>query len=115
VSFIGGSREVTDRGRAIHWVIAGGESGPGARPMHPDWARSLRDQCQAAGVSYFFKQWGAWGPQPVGDWDKKDILWLDDVNVWRVGKKAAGRILDGRTWDEMPNVQPATVPVTVAI
>jgi protein gp37 len=44
----------------IHWVICGGESGPGARPMHPDWARSLRDQCQAAGVAFFFKQWGNW-------------------------------------------------------
>lgn len=46
------------------WVIAGGESGPGARPMHPDWARSLRDQCAAAGVPFFFKQWGAWKPVP---------------------------------------------------
>lgn len=45
-------------------MIAGGESGPGARPMHPDWARSLRDQCQTAGVPFFFKQWGAWGPAP---------------------------------------------------
>lgn len=47
---------------AIDWVVAGGESGDGARPMHPDWARSLRDQCQAAGVPYFFKQWGEWAP-----------------------------------------------------
>lgn len=49
-------------GRKLDWVIIGGESGPGARPMHPDWARSLRDQCQAAGVPFFFKQWGEWGP-----------------------------------------------------
>jgi len=65
---------------AIQWVIVGGESGPGARPMHPDWVRSIRDQCQAAGVPFFFKQWGG-----------KD-------------KAAAGRMLDGRTWDEMPEV-----------
>lgn len=87
----------------IHWVIAGGESGPNARPMHPDWARSLRNQCAAAGVAFHFKQYGAWGPQPVGDWDKTGIHHFDDgVNVWRVGKKAAGRLLDGRTWDELP-------------
>lgn len=67
-------------GRAgLNWVIVGGESGPGARPMHPAWVRSIRDQCQAAGVPYFFKQWGG-----------------------QVSKKAAGRLLDGRTWDEMP-------------
>lgn len=47
----------------IHWVVCGGESGPGARPMHPNWARSIRDQCQAAGVPFLFKQWGAWLPE----------------------------------------------------
>lgn len=62
----------------IGWVIAGGESGPGARPMQPQWPAQLRDVCQAAGVPYFFKQWG--GPTP----------------------KAGGRLLAGRTWDEMP-------------
>lgn len=65
----------------VDWVIVGGESGPGARPMHPDWARSLRDQCVAAGVPYFFKQWGG------------------------VDKKSTGRIIDGRTWDEFPVVK----------
>lgn len=74
----------------IHWVICGGESGPGARPMHPDWARSLRDQCQAAGVPFHFKQWGAWCPG-----DQVDELVLRS-------KKQAGRLLDGRTWDELP-------------
>jgi protein gp37 len=54
-----------ERFRYIDWVIVGGESGPNARPMHPDWARSLRDQCQAAGVPFMFKQWGEWGP----DWE----------------------------------------------
>jgi protein gp37 len=72
---------------SIHWVICGGESGPGARPMNPDWAQSLRDQCASAEVPFFFKQWGAWSP--YGD---------------RVGKKKAGRILDGSTYDQFPGV-----------
>lgn len=71
--------------RDIHWVIVGGESGPGARRMDPQWARDVRKQCKKHGVPFFFKQWGAFNP--AGD---------------RVGKKAAGRILDGKTWDEMP-------------
>ncbi len=89
----------------LDWVIVGGESGPGARPMHPDWARSIRDQCQAASVPFHFKQWGAWS------W-RMDDPWPDDVDGvlgkgrgWvraRVGKRAAGRELDGRTWDEYP-------------
>jgi protein gp37 len=69
-----GPLDLTD----IHWVIAGGESGAGARPMEASWVRSVRDQCQAQGVAFFFKQWGG------------------------RNKKAAGRTLDGRTWDEMP-------------
>ena len=69
----------------IGWVIVGGESGPGARPMRIDWALSVRDQCTAAGVPFFFKQWGA----------------HDEAGVRR-GKKAAGRVLDGRTWDQLP-------------
>lgn len=72
----------------IDWLIAGGESGPGARPMHPDWARSIRDQCQAAGVAFHFKQWGEWTP-----------------HMHRVGKKAAGRLLDGCEWNEFPMCQ----------
>jgi len=55
-------------------VIAGGESGPGARPMHPDWARGLRDQCKAAGVAYFFKQWGRWAPGSFIDFEKNIVL-----------------------------------------
>jgi len=62
----------------VGWVIAGGESGPHARPMHPDWPRHLRDLCQATGVAFFFKQWGGRTP------------------------KAGGRLLDGRTWDQLP-------------
>jgi protein gp37 len=67
----------------IDWVIVGGESGQGARPMHPDWVRDLRDRCVAAGVPFFFKQWGGRTP------------------------KAGGRELDGRTWDEYPSMVPA--------
>jgi protein gp37 len=101
------------------WVIVGGESGPGARPMHPDWARSIRDQCVTARVPFFFKQWGEWLPidQPWKQDSPKNLgkneRWMNlagghgfhGENVWRmrrVGKKAAGRELDGRTWDEMP-------------
>lgn len=69
----------------IHWVICGGESGSYARPMHPDWARSLRDQCQAAGVPFLFKQWGE-----------------HDHCGKRVGKAKAGRMLNGREWNQFP-------------
>jgi protein gp37 len=82
----------------IHWVIVGGESGPNARPMHPQWARDIRDQCQAAGVPFFFKQWGEWAP----------IYGDVDHNSWpmkRVGKKAAGRLLDGQEWSQFPVVE----------
>jgi protein gp37 len=72
----------------IHWVIVGGESGPGARPMNPAWVESIRDQCNEANVPFFFKQWGTYGPR--------------DGKIERLGKKAAGRLLDGRTWDEFP-------------
>jgi len=98
---------------AVDWVICGGESGPGARPMHPDWVRSLRDQCAAAGVSFFFKQWGEWAPMmdsvdPVDVVDSVDTvvavergIYVESLGdsapqgVQRVGKKAAGRVLDG--------------------
>ena len=69
----------------IQWVIVGGESGPDARPMRPEWALSVRDQCEAAGVAFLFKQWGAWGPDGV-----------------RRDKKANGRLLAGQSWDERP-------------
>lgn len=77
-------------GPRLDWVIVGGESGPGARPMQPEWARSIRDQCTAAGVPFFFKQWGEFHPFPAG-------------GVERVGKRAAGRLLDGREWSGMPS------------
>lgn len=77
----------------LDWIVVGGESGPGARPMHPDWAREIRDQCVAAGVPFHFKQWGAW---------KLDSVTDNTEGYLRVGKKEAGRELDGRTWDEFP-------------
>jgi protein gp37 len=88
---------------AVDWVIVGGESGPGARPMRPDWARSLRDQCEAAGVPFLFKQWGEYGPASEGFARNGDVIHEDGVWSVRVGKKAAGRLLDGRTWDQVPS------------
>jgi protein gp37 len=93
--------------RGIDWVICGGESGPGARPMHPDWARSLRDQCQAAGVPFFFKQWGEWLPAGCDGAVRQghaEELNCSDEPV-RVGKKAAGALLEGREWKEFPTCQ----------
>lgn len=89
------------RRNGVEWVIAGGESGHHARPMHQDWARSLRDQCQAAGVAYHFKQWGEWYPDNKGIYAARSMHFGDTV-IHYLGKKAAGRVLDGRTWDEFP-------------
>lgn len=94
------------RPRLIDWVIVGGESGPGARPMSPRWARDLRDQCVAARVPLHFKQWGEWAPSEDHPLVKESLPWApsDCHGVVRVGKKAAGRVLDGRTWDEFPQL-----------
>lgn len=99
----------------LDWVIVGGESGPDARPMHPDWARSVRDQCAAAGVPFLYKQWGCWAPSET---------WPDDVVIpsgttyylssasddrhamWNVSKKAAGRTLDGALHNGFPEASP---------
>lgn len=110
----------------IDWVIAGGESGTGARPMHPYWARSLRDQCAAAGTPFFFKQWGEWAPgenasrpatrtEQAASWDHgrwfyesitakmSEEMHRDyEPDVFRFGKTAAGRLLDGALHDGMP-------------
>ena len=90
---------------AIHWVIVGGESGPHARPMHPTWARSLREQCIAANVPFFFKQWGEFRPDGNGISARVRArhLWSDGEVSVLIGKKAAGRMLDGRTWDAFPD------------
>jgi len=97
----------------IHWVIVGGESGHGARPMHPMWARSLRDQCQAAGVPFFFKQHGEWSPADEAGWfaasgDESKVRAIGERGqaalMHKLGKKAAGRLLDGREWSEFPAI-----------
>lgn len=88
----------------IDWVIVGGESGQNARPCRPDWVRSIRDECQAAGVPFLFKQWGEWYPLYSADEadNYPDAQMTDDHRFVRIGKKRAGRLLDGRTWDEFP-------------
>jgi protein gp37 len=117
----------------LDWVVPGGESGADARPMHPNWARSLRDQSVAAGVPFLFKQWGEWSPEDGGPIalnrialfnegdngdeaiyirdleDERKENWAeyqtsDDVFMYHVGKKAAGRMLDGREWNEYPDI-----------
>ncbi|KKL83710.1 hypothetical protein LCGC14_1971980, partial [marine sediment metagenome] len=122
-------RDITAR---VDWVICGGESGPGARPMRPDWARSVRDQCKAAGVPFFFKQWGAW--LPLGQGGSAAGSWIDNSRktkggepiykvtdgydnligygisyhfepegtCYRIGKKKAGSLLDGKQHKEYP-------------
>ena len=107
----------------LDWVIVGGESGPHARPMHPDWARSIRDQCVAAGVPFFFKQWGEFVPAEMAPPMSRPVVVLSDGRLLegsrvlddpcdaaaeimvRVGKKAAGRTLDGREWSEFPGAE----------
>lgn len=122
-----------ERGKSgLDWIIAGGESGPGARPMHPDWVRSLRDQCADAGVAFFFKQWGEWEPHtPKADGDLggdvrrgtvqivqpggEDLVEVAELTggrstlpgaryMRRVGKKAAGHMLDGIAHRAFPEV-----------
>lgn len=108
----------------LHLLIAGGESGPGARPSHPDWFRSARDQAVAAGVAFHFKQWGEYRrmeaqPQPAcpasgrsasGIYQSYLSKTMDDGTVMeKAGKKIAGRLLDGALWDEMP-VTPEVQP-----
>lgn len=96
----------SERPEPIQWVICGGESGPGARPMHPDWARSLRDQCAAAHVPFFFKQWGEWWPAGSRIIEGKEMVMMGGEAFYRSGKRAAGRLLDGREYNEFPEVRP---------
>lgn len=96
----------------LDWVIVGGESGPGAVPMRPEWVRGIRDQCEAAGVPFFFKQWGNWMEcGPGAQWDCSGCLPRESSDVIHVGngrwlermqKNLTGRLLDGREWNEMP-------------
>lgn len=114
--------------QGLNWVIVGGETGPKARPMHPDWVRSVRDQCQKAGTPFFFKQWGRWSPY-VDSWSVSDIIksktetkvvdksgavynayeggflsWVDKgcKTVYRVGRKPAPNLLDGKQYHNWP-------------
>jgi protein gp37 len=112
----------------LDWIIVGGESGKSARPMHPDWARILRDACAEAGVAFFFKQWGEWAPGEANSLRKTLAVdgahWFDDrwdfvritaaegaemhcddePDVWKVGKRHSGRLLDGVEHNAMPEV-----------
>lgn len=98
------TREDALRRSGIHWIIVGGESGPNARPMHPDWARSLRDQCTSAGTPFQFKQWGEWRPAPEIEEASGSLFHQFHDGTWmqRDGKKAAGRLLDGVQHDGAP-------------
>jgi protein gp37 len=98
---------------SLDWVILGGESGPGARPMSPLWARVVRNQCAGAGVPFFFKQWGEWAPVTEIGFGGREHLQqhtFSDGNGFgtqmiRVGKTAAGHLLDGQEWRQMPEVR----------
>lgn len=87
----------------IQWVIAGGESGPKARPAHPNWFRSIRDQCADAGVPFFFKQWGEFASVSEVEGFGRHFVFQDGATVRRVGKIAAGRTLDGALHDDYPS------------
>lgn len=93
----------------IHWVICGGESGPGARPMHPAWARSIREQCEPAGVAFFFKQWGNWLPEHQDLARDRDApateihTFADGQRTFRMGKLTTGRLLDGQEHNAFPS------------
>jgi protein gp37 len=91
--------------KSIDWVITGGESGPRARPSSPSWFRSLLNECMAADIPFHFKQWGDWGPGQGLNLAKARIAAAEDgTTMLRIGKRAAGRILDGSTWDGLPRV-----------
>ena len=99
--------------KGIHWVICGGESGHGARPMHPDWVRSIRNQCKDANIPFFFKQWGEYLPygtktdvlmNQFGETDFSKHQRGNYIGFAKVGKKQAGALLDGKEYREMPKI-----------
>jgi len=104
--------DLEEFGQHIDGVIVGGESGPGARPMCPDWVRSIRDQCVAAGVPFYFKQWGEWLPvhqrtkeqfeiNTCNFWPKR-VTDIEGERFFRFTKKKAGHLLDGKEWKQLP-------------
>jgi protein gp37 len=90
--------------RNINWVICGGETGPGARPMHIEWVRELRDQCKNVGIPFFFKSWGEFKPLSLqDDMDRLPVIMAPGLEVMaRVGRRKSGRLLDGVEWSEFP-------------
>ncbi len=109
--------EYTEDYDAVDAVILGGETGSGARSMHPDWVRSIKNQCAAANTPFFFKQWGEWIHESQADFESIPFaalssrnavyyhVWTDGKRSYRVGRKAAGRLLDSRTHDDLPWVK----------
>lgn len=100
-----------ENGIRVDWVIAGGESGPGARPMEPQWPEDLRKQCSAAKVAFHFKQWGHWAPVELAadSITKKTIVHIvrqgdREIKLAAVGKAKAGRMLGGKQWDQFPKL-----------
>lgn len=90
----------------LHWVIADGESGPNARPMHAEWVKSLQKQCQSANIPFFFKQWGEWVPFNQTDKlpdHKTTAVKMGNITCWRVGRQRAGRLLNGQEWNQFPD------------
>jgi protein gp37 len=99
------SKWVNKRGfRPIDWIIAGGESGPRSRPMRPAWLRNLRDYCADKTIAFHFKQWGHWIPEDQLPKAAPDVATLrtDPERMVALGKKIAGRVLDGKTYDSFP-------------
>lgn len=106
---------VVDQRPRLDWVVVGGESGPRARVMHPDWARSLRDQCQSEGVPFFFKQTGLWQAMPVEEAGGKETR-TEEGTTFVKTKGGGSELLDGRLWQEWPKragMQPKKTEETV--
>lgn len=94
--------QLVSRPGLIHWIIAGGESGGGARPMDPAWPRLLRDFAREMRIAFHFKQWGHWGPEAPEAVRAKSTQLEDGVVLYALGKKGAGRHLDGQLWNQLP-------------
>jgi protein gp37 len=119
--------------KLVDWIVLGGETGPGSRPMDPEWVRSVRDLCRAADISFFFKSWGDWVPDFQYERDENALAevskiefaatgrgnqkrraalakihtWPNGIKSWKIKAKYSGRLLDGREWNETPWDKPA--------